>query len=420
MKSYQKTEKSVKKSIEIIDVEALKAQAAAGLLNLSLELGLAVVAQILEQDVTELAGAKGKHNANRSAYRHGTDHSRVVMGGQKVGIDKPRVRSKEGEEIQLPSLRLFQNQDPLNEAILARLLSGVSTRKYERTLDARDLQGHCTSKSEVNRRFVAGLETMMKEFFSRRIDVEYHAIMIDGVAVGDTMVMVAIGIDDDGKKRVLGITQGGSENHTVVEGLLTDLMDRGLTSDTPRLFVLDGGKGLYKGVRAVFGKNAIIQRCQVHKKRNVLDHLPESEQANVNLLMNKAYLESEYEKAKHLLERLANQLENRYPKAAASLREGLEETLTVHRLHIPGLLRQTLSNTNPIESANSVCMSSVRRIRNWQKSGMILRNLAAGYLEAERGFRRVKGFRQIPLLISALQSACDSAGNIPDLAVASA
>jgi transposase-like protein len=259
------------------------------------------------------------------------------------------------------------------------------------------------------------MKAQMEEFFARRIDWPIVAVMIDGIEVGGTSVLAAMGIDEDGGKHMLGITQGGSENSTVAVRLLCDLIDRGLDTQTPRLFVLDGGKGIHKAVREVFGDRAVIQRCQVHKKRNVLDHLPQSEQANVSLLLSKAYLEHEYDKAKKLLESTANHLDTRYPKAAASLREGLEETLSVHRLGIPGLLRQTLSNTNPIESANSVCMSALRRVRNWQKSDMVLRNMAAGFMEAERGFRRVKGFRQIPFLLQTLKNLCETTQTPPPL-----
>ena len=416
MKSYQNGTNTVKGSIQVTDAEAIRAQAAAGLLRLSMELGLAVVAQLLEEDVEALAGPRGKHDANRTAYRHGTERTRVVMGGGKVSIEKPRVRGKDGAERVLPSLGLFQNQDPLNEAILNRLLCGVSTRKYERSEGEKGQERHCVSKSEVNRRFIAGMKAQMEEFFARRIEQPIAAVMIDGIEVGGTSILAALGIDEDGKKHMLGITQGGSENSTVAVRLLCDLIDRGLDARTPRLFVLDGGKGIHKAVREVFGDRAVIQRCQVHKKRNVLSHLPKSEQANVSHLMSKAYLEHEYEKAKRLLDSIAGHLDTRYPKAAASLREGLDETLSVHRMGVPGLLRQTLSNTNPIESANSVCMAVLRRIRNWQKSDMILRNMAAGFMEAERGFRRVKGYRQIPLLLLALRNECESALSPPPLA----
>ena len=329
-----------------------------------------------------------------------------MLGGEKISISKPRVRSKDGCELTLSTLSLFQEEDPLNKAMLERLLCGISTRKYDRALEAGEIEHACTSKSEVSRRFVTAMQTRMDEFFSRRIEEDYPVLMLDGTMLGKMTVVVAMGIASNGKKRVLGLIEGGSENQMVASALLSDLIARGLDPEIPRLFVLDGGKGLHKAVKDTFGKMAIIQRCQVHKKRNVLSHLPESEQANVGLSISRAYLEYEYDKAKTALELLAENLEERYPSAAVSLREGMEETLTVHRLSVPGLLRKTLSNTNAMESANGVCMSTLRRISNFRDGQMVLRHAAAGYMEAERSFRRVKGYRQIPLLTAALARIC--------------
>ncbi len=407
MKSYQKKESKVKGSIAILDQEKLLETAAAGLLNLSIELGFETLYQLFEQDAEALAGKKGKHNPDRKAYRHGYEQTKVVLGGEKRGVMKPRVRSADGkEELPLPSLPLFQNEDPLKEAVLAKVMRGVSTRKYAGTSAHPDQDSACTSKSEVNRRFIAALGPKVAEFLGQRLEPDYPAIMIDGMCIGDMTVLVAMGIRKDGTKQVLGVMEGSSENHLVVSALLSDLIDRGLAVDIPHLFVLDGGKALHKAVTQIFGKYALIQRCQVHKKRNVLTHLPKSEQSNVGLALSRAYLEFEYEKAKQELMLVYYNLEYRYPKAAASLLEGLEETLTVHRLKVPGLLRQSLCSTNPIESANSVCKGFVRRIRNWKGGEMILRNITAGFMEAEKSFHRVKGYRQIPLLQSALYDLC--------------
>jgi len=407
MKSYQKKIGKVKESIEIINSEALLEKAGEGLLNLSVELGFEVLRQMLELDVTELVGEKGKHNKNRAAYRHGSENTKVVLGGEKLSIQKPRVRSLEGGELSLSTLALFQDEEPLSRAVLSRLLCGVSTRKYEKTLDISTEERSCTSKSEASRRFVAGLESLMEEFFARPITNDYPVVMLDGLPVGDMMVIAAMGISTDGHKQMLGLIEGATENHTVVSALLSDLITRGLPLDTPRLFVLDGGKGLHKAVRDTFGRNAVIQRCQVHKKRNVLSHLPKSEQTNISLAISRAYMEFDYDKAKSALELIADNLDHRYPKAAESLREGLEETLTVHRFKIPGALRQTLATTNPLESANSVARATVKRVKRWQDGEHIIRTLAAGFMEAEKGFRRIKGYRQIPFLTSALSTLLD-------------
>jgi len=408
MKGYQKERASVNGSIEVMDMGPLVELASEGLLALSVQVGLEVLRQMLAVDVTALAGAKGRHNPDRSAYRHGTETTRVVMGGQKVSVKRPRVRSKEGSELQLPTLSVFQNEDPLNRVLLQRLLCGVSTRKYSRTLDESLEDAACVSKSEASRRFAAAMEARMDEFFKRRIEGSFPAMMIDGLELGKMTIIAAMGIDSEGRKRILGLAEGGSENSEVVKALLADLVERGLDASEPRLYILDGGKALHKAVKDTFGKKAVIQRCQVHKKRNVLSYLPESEQANVSLAMTTAYREFEYGKAKASLELLADNLAYRYPKAADSLREGLEETLTAHRLKLPGLLRQTLSSTNAMESANSGCMGIIRRVCNFKNGAMTLRYAAAGFLEAERGFRRIKGYKQIPILQNALARLTES------------
>jgi len=404
MKLYQKEQKEVKESIQILDTDALVECASKGLLNLSVQLGLEVVRQLMDEEVVEHAGAKGKHDPNRTAFRHGTEATKVVLGGGKMSTKRPRIRDKEGGEIPLTTLELFQNEDCLNQSILSKLLSGVSCRKYVRTVDAGDADITCASKSEVSRRFTAGMDALMNEFFNRPIVEKYPAILMDGLVLGKMTIVAAMGIDADGKKRVLGLVEGGSENSEVVKSLLEDLVQRGLSQSEPRLFVLDGGKALHKAVKDMFSGSAVIQRCQVHKKRNVLDHLPQSEQGNVSIMLTNAYREFEYDKAKARLERLINYLEHRYPKAADSLREGLEETLTVHRLEVPGLLRQTLSSTNAMESANSACKGVIRRVSHFKNGATVLRHAAAGFMEAEKGFRRIKGYRQLPLLMNKLNS----------------
>lgn len=406
-KVYRENTGSVKGAIGLIDAERIAAKASEGLLRVSVDIGLEVLRQMMEADVTELVGTKGKHNPARTAYRHGSDNSKVVLGSEKVTVTRPRVRGKGGTEMPIKTLELFQAEDPLNEAILSRLLSGVSTRKLSRTTDDLACDPACVSKSEVSRRFISGMDEAMAQFFARPIEGSMPIMMLDGMGLGDMTIVAAMGIDAEGHKHILGLTEGGTENSEVVSGLLSDLISRGLDAQEPRLYVLDGGKALSKAVKDTFGKKAVIQRCQVHKKRNVLAHLPESEQENVSKRLTMAYREFEYEKAKEKLNLLAKELEMRYPKAADSLREGLEQTLTVHRLHVPGLLRETLSNTNAMESANSVCAGVLRRVTNFKHGGMTLRHAAAGFMEAERSFHRVRGYRQIPALIFDLARLTD-------------
>ncbi len=410
MKVYQENKESVNGSIQIINSTVLYEKARYGLMELSMSLGLDVMRMMLEEDVSQYAGPKGKHNSEgRTGYRHGTDKTTVVMGGKKVRVDRPRVRAVDGSgELPLETLSVFQSEDPLNRAIMTKLLSGVSTRKYGRTVEGDAADAVCTSKSEVSRRFMEGMDSLMQEFFTRTLDQDYPVMMIDGMELGKMTILAAMGIDSDGRKHILGIAEGGSENSTVVKGLLEDLIRRGLDAAQARLYVVDGGKALHKGVTDVFGKAALIQRCQVHKKRNVLSYLPKSEQANVSVAMTMAYREFEYEVAKSKLMGIANNLEYRYPKATASLLEGLEETLTVHRLKIPGMLRETLCSTNPMESANSACRGIIRRVSNFRDGEMALRHAAAGFIEAERGFRRIKGYRQLTVLISMLENQTTS------------
>jgi putative transposase len=405
MKVYQGKQETVNTGIEITNYEYLQEKAQDGLLQLSMSLGIEVMRMMLEEDVVQYAGPKGKHNTTgRIGYRHGHEQTTVVMGGKKINTKRPRVRDANGEgELVLPTLIKFQSEDPLNDAIMARLLAGVSTRKYSSTLEANDQDAVCTSKSEVSRRFIKEMDTLMEEFFTRPLDDDYPVIMLDGMELGKMTILAAMGINRDGQKRMLGIIEGGSENSIVVKDLLNDLIERGLAPSRPRLYVLDGGKALHKGVTEIFGKDSLIQRCQVHKKRNVLSYLPKSEQANISKDMTMAYREFEYAEAKERLLSIAKRLEHRYPKAATSLSEGLEETLTVHRLKIPGLLRETLCSTNPMESANSACRGIIRRVSNFKDGEMALRHAAAGFMGAERGYNRVRAYKHMGVLLAMLE-----------------
>jgi transposase-like protein len=415
MQTYQREQESVKRkttiplnnvttddiTVQVVDGARLMEIAEEGLAAMFMEVGLEAMRQLFEQDVDTLVGPKGKHNEHRTASRHGTESTKVALNGGKISVQKPRVRS-DGHDVQLPCLPFFQSEDAMNRTMLTSLLCGVSTRKFERiaAMEGAEITG--VSKSEVSRRFNVELSKLMDEFFNRRLDKSYPSIMIDGMERGGMTIIVALGITSGGRKEILGLIEGGTENNIVVKQLFADLGERGLRMDEPRLFILDGSKALAKAVRDTYGDMALIQRCQIHKKRNVLAHLPESEQANIGLAISQAYLEYDYEIALDKLNGIASNLDHRYPDAAASMREGLEETLTVHKLEVPGLLRKTLSNTNAMESANATAASIVRRISKYQNGEMVLRHMAAGFIEAERGFRRVPGYKQIPSLINAL------------------
>ena len=401
MEVYQRGRKSVKNAIQIVDTEVLLNMASQGLLNLATELGMEAMCQIFEHEVEQHVGPKGKHDATRRAYRHGTENTKVVLGGTKVAAMRPRIRSKSnGSEIPLETLAVFQNEDQLNAGVLATLLAGVSCRKYGRTISTGT--NACASKSEVSRRFISAMKGAIEEFFRQRIDESYPAIMLDGMVLGKVTVVAAMGIGADGRKHMLGVIEGGSENSEVVKALLADLIERGLDPSEPRLYTIDGSKALAKAIKDTFGDKAVIQRCQIHKKRNVLSHLPESEKGHVGKSISLAYMEFDEAEAKRKLILVEREIRMRYPAAADSLLEGLDETLTVHRLKMPGLLRQTLASTNAIESANSVCAGVIRRVSAFKTGEAAIRQAAAGYMEAERGFRRIKGYREIPLLQAAL------------------
>lgn len=392
-----------------LDYSEMEGIAKNGLLELSIMLGFKALEIMLADEVTSLVGEKGKHNNERNAYRHGKEKTSVVLGGQKVPIERPRVRSVAGNaELPITTLDDFQKECILNNTALQRIMSGVSVRDYSNTLDSVPEKSFATSKSTVSRRFIKETEALMKEFFSRQLTDYYPVIMMDGVAVGKYLVIVVLGITSGGKKHILGLAEGTSENATVCSTLLRTLIGRGLDAELNRLFVLDGGKGLKKAVEMTFGKSVQIQRCQIHKLRNVLSHLPKKEQPEAKGELHRAYMEFGYSEAKRKLEQLAKRLEYKYPSAAKSLLEGMEETLTVHRLKIPGLLRQSISNTNPIESAIGITMEKVDNVKHWQNGNQALRWLGVGFKEAESKFRTIKGYRQLPFLINAVNPATSS------------
>lgn len=378
-----------------------------GLLALSLTVGLKVLNAMMQQEVTEAAGEKGKHSKAREWYRHGTEDTSVVLAGEKAKIKKPRARKKDkSAEYDLEILKAFQNEDLLNATILKHMMLGISTRTYcdlQQKSAEIDTYGH--SKSSVSGRFIVETQKGLEEFMQRRLEDSFPVIMIDGVNFGEYLLLVALGIKASGEKQVLGIREGSTENSHVCESLLEDLIERGLNTETNRLFVLDGSKALSKAVKSKFDSKCEIQRCQVHKKRNVEGHLPESERSWVIQKMNLAYSEFDYNEAKNRLLKLAKELEHKYPSASNSILEGLEETLTLHRLEIPGELRRSLCTTNAAESLMSSLRNFAGRVKKWENGNQVLRWVACGSVMIEPKFRRIKGYRQIPFLTNALNSA---------------
>jgi len=388
-----------------LDREELLALMQDSLQGLAVELGLPVASALLEDEVTRLCGDRYVRRPGRAHTRYGRQGGVVTLGGQKLPIDRPRVRRADGGgEVPSETYAKLQSPEAMPQAVLRRMVRGVSTREYEDVIDpARE--GFGVDRSGVSRGFVRASAADVRALAERRFEGEHFAaVMIDGVEyAGETMV-VALGITADGTERVLGLRQGATENAEVCAALLEDLVGRGLDAGRPTLFVLDGSKALRAAVTRAWGKNAVIQRCQVHKRRNVKAHVPEKHHAELDRRLTEAYQETDYATAVASLEGTARWLDRLNPDAASSLREGLEETLTVVKLGVPGALRRTLATTNPIESALSVTRRVTSRVTRWRDGGMRRRWCVAGLLRAESKFRRLKGHRAMPTLQRALES----------------
>jgi putative transposase len=369
--------------------------------------GLACVDEVLEAERVALCGARYVHLAERQALRAGHVASSLVLGGRRVAVSRPRVRRVNGGELGLPSWREWSARDPLDERAMEQMVLGVSTRRYARSLEplpqAVAVRG--VSKSAVSERFVYGTARKLAELTSRELrGLPLLALMIDGAHFAEHVVLTAVGVDERGAKHVLGLREGATENAAAVRALLADLVERGLDTNRSLLIVIDGAKALHKAVVEVFGARALIQRCREHKKRNVTDALPERLRAAVRSAMNQAYATRDAKRARRLLENLARRLEHQHPGAAASLREGVEESLTVMRLGLPEQLERVLSSTNLIENLFSRVREIGHRVKHWQSGTMVLRWTAAGVLEAERGFRKVVGYRAMATLVATLRA----------------
>jgi putative transposase len=318
-------------------------------------------------------------------------------------IDRPRIRSKAGKEVSLETYRAFQNPQRMRSTLLKGMVLGISSRNYEETIE-KFIQGYGIKKSSISRHFIQATTEQMKEFLERKLtDLDICVIFIDGIAFKGEHLIVSLGIDVTGKKHVMGLWQGATENTEICRNLLEDMQGRGLDTSKDYLFVLDGSKALRSSVTKMFGKDASVQRCQQHKRRNVKEHLPPEYQGAIDTRLRAAYTMASYEDAKKSLELTVKYLQRLNPSAARSLEEGLEETLTVHRLGITGILKKVLSSTNPIESCFSIMRTVTDRIKRWRKGDMIQRWAVAAILRAEKKFRRVNGYQEIPKLLMTLQ-----------------
>jgi putative transposase len=379
-----------------------------GLLAMSVAAGMAVMQAMFDAEITAACGPKGRHDADRTAVRHGRERGSVVLGGRRVPVTRPRARTVDGNEVPLSTYGLFAGEDQLTAVVMERMLAGLATRRHVAAAEpvgaGVEQAASATSRSAVSRRFVAATKTALAELLARDLaPLDIKVLMVDGEHIADHCCVVALAITADGTKVPVGLWEGSTENKTVARHLLADLVGRGLDVDDGLLVVIDGAKALSAAVTSVFGAKAAIQRCTVHKRRNVAEHLPESERAWVDAKLVKALKNVDAAAGLRDAKALATALERRHPGAAASLREGLPELFTVARLGIGGTLAKTLTTSNPIESMISIARATNRNVTRWRDGQMVLRWTAAGMQNAARSFRRVRGFKQMPQLVAALR-----------------
>jgi transposase-like protein len=376
-------------------------------LGLCIDAGQKVLGAMMEADRIALCGPKGVPDAARRAVRGGSTASQVVLGGQRIAVRRPRARATVEGELSLPSFLWAACADPLDAATMAAIAAGVSTRRYASTQEPVPAaqRPRAASKSAVSRRFVQLSQEQLAQWLARPIgDLDLPVVMIDGMHYRDRVILLALGIDAKGDKHVLGLREGSTEATRVVTSLLSDLVERGLDADRMRLWVIDGGKALRKAIVQTFGRRALIQRCQEHKRRNVLEHLPEDAHASVKRALKDAWSASDVDLARKQLARLASSLQAQHPGAAASVREGLDETLTVQALGITGSLYRTLRTTNPIENLNSSVARYCRNVKRWGDGQMVLRWVASALSDAATRMRKLRGCSHMRALMKALDA----------------
>jgi putative transposase len=366
--------------------------------------GLQLMDLLMQEEVRGLVGERSQRQADRTANRWGSEGGYCVVMGQKVPVQRPRVRTTDDKEVRLGSYEMFHRGEPLTETVWEKLMLGLSTRKYGQAI-RQFTEAYGLEKSAVSEHFIEASRAKLKDMMERRLDqTRLCALLIDATPFQGQQMVAALGIAQDGRKTILGIRQGATENATVVSELLSDLVSRGLDFTEPRLYILDGGKALTAAVKKHAGESAAIQRCQVHKRRNVLDHLTDEQKPAVAKKLNAAYALEDYAAAKQALNQLHRELMDLNPSAARSLGEGMEETLTVHRLHVPTQLRKTLASTNVIESAFSIVEQVCKNVKRWHGGDQRERWVGSGLLVAQKQFRRVTGHKQIPALIRELEA----------------
>jgi len=375
-----------------------------GVSELVRQAGLQLMDLLMQQEVQELVGERSQRQADRTASRWGSERGYCVVLGQKVPIQRPRVRTTDEKEVRLGSYEMFHRGEPLTETVWEKLMLGLSTRKYGQAV-REFTEAYGLEKSAVSEHFIEASREKLKKMMERRLGkTRICALLVDATPFEGQQMVAALGIAEDGRKMILGIRQGATENATVVGELLGDLLERGLDFSLPRLYVLDGGKALTAAVKKHAGESAAIQRCQVHKRRNVLDHLTDEQRPGVAKKLNAAYALEDYDAAKIALNTLHRELMDLNPSAARSLGEGMDETLTVHRLQLPMQLRKTMASTNVIESAFSIVEQVCRNVKRWHSGDHRERWVGSGLILAEKQFRRIVGYKQIPNLIRELEA----------------
>jgi len=366
--------------------------------------GLRLMDLLMQEEVRELVGERSQRQAERKANRWGSERGYCVVMGQKVPVERPRVRSTDDQEVRLGSYELFHRGEPLTETVWEKLMLGLSTRKYGQAV-REFTEAYGLEKSAISEHFIEASREKLQSMMERRLDkTRLCALLIDATPFEGQQMVAALGIAQDGRKMILGLRQGATENATVVGELLGDLVTRGLDFSEPRLYVLDGGKALTAAVKKHAGESAAIQRCQVHKRRNVLDHLTDEQKPAVAKRLHAAYALEDHAAAMQALNALHRELMDINPSAARSLGEGMEETLTVHRLRVPMQLRKTLASTNVIESAFSIVEQVCKNVKRWHDGDQRERWVGSGLLVAQKQFRKVTGHKQIPALIRELEA----------------
>jgi transposase-like protein len=377
--------------------------------RLCLAAGVETLAGMMEADARSACGPRHARGKQRTAHRWGRTKGKIEFHGGKVEIERPRLRGFDGKEQTLPSWEGTVMEDWLGKWAMNQMLINVSTRNFKRSMrlpegDVPAPKGSGLSKSAASRRFVALSAARLKDWMAQDLSgLGLLVIQIDGIHMDDDMTLVAaLGVDVNGDKHPLGLAEGATENAATVQALIDNLIERGLDPAFPRLFIIDGSKALSKAIRAAFGRDVAIQRCQIHKARNIMDRLPKSMHASVRRVLRQAWEMQDASKAEKLLRNLARRLERDWQGVSASILEGLDEMLTVTRLGLPAELRRSLACTNIIENAMGALRRVCRNVKYWRSPSMALRWAGAAMQEAVKGFRRLKAHKQLPILQKAL------------------